>query len=180
MITTVSTAKVPQVPKLLGEGVVDEIIDYTKNDPNNVIPHQSIDFILDTTGQAMQFLSLMVPDTSVIVSISTQPSGNQLQAADFMNRPDRPQLPIWARAFLNSTDAVRKLRAWRWSVQYQYMFLESNAEDLRYLSDWVKGGKLLPVVGSRAKLDDIAGVREACMRVYEGKGGIGKAVISVT
>ncbi|UKZ78462.1 hypothetical protein TrVFT333_006202 [Trichoderma virens FT-333] len=33
VITTVSTTKIPKVPELLGEGVVDQIIDYTKADP---------------------------------------------------------------------------------------------------------------------------------------------------
>lgn len=98
VITTVSTAKIPLVPKLLGEGVVDQsklldceasradtpVIDYTKDDPAAIIPRGSIDFILDTTGEAMKHLSLMVPSTSTIVSISTLPSGTQLQQSPVM------------------------------------------------------------------------------------------------
>ncbi|RMZ92629.1 hypothetical protein DV736_g132, partial [Chaetothyriales sp. CBS 134916] len=93
VITTVSTAKVPKVPELLGEGVVDQVIDYTKESPTTAIPRGSVDFLLDTTGESMQFLSLMVPSTSSIVSISTLPSGTQLQKSPLMQRPDMPQLP---------------------------------------------------------------------------------------
>ncbi|RMZ82878.1 hypothetical protein DV737_g1875, partial [Chaetothyriales sp. CBS 132003] len=96
VITTVSTSKVPKVPELLGEGVVDQIIDYTKESATASIPRASVDFLLDTTGQSMQFLSLMVPSTSSIVSISTLPSGTQLQESPLMQRPDKPPMPWWA------------------------------------------------------------------------------------
>ncbi|KAL1875613.1 hypothetical protein Plec18167_005549 [Paecilomyces lecythidis] len=39
VITTVSTSKVPKVPELLGDGTVDEIIDYKKVDPKAVVEH---------------------------------------------------------------------------------------------------------------------------------------------
>ena len=197
VITTVSTAKVDKVPQILGEGVVDEsqcppspfrripltnppsVIDYTKNDPTKVIAAGSVDFILDTTGQAMQFLSLMVPSTSLIISISTQPSGAQLQESSMMRRPDNPQLPWFARIALNLADAVRKARARRWSVEYSYLFLDSNAADLEALTKYVEEGKLVPVVGSRVDMRNIEKVREACMSTYNGKGGLGKTVIEV-
>lgn len=179
VITTVSTAKVPQVPQLLGAGVVDQIIDYTKQSPTSVIPRGSVDFCLDTTGQAMEFLSLMVPKTSLIISISTSPAAAQLQAADFMDRPDRPRIPWYGRAILNAMDAVRQARAWRWGVGYSYFFLGTNAEDLEALTRHVEDGKLRPVVGTRVPMRDLEKVKEAAGRVYEGKGGIGKAVIVV-
>lgn len=179
VITTVSTSKISKVPQLLGANAVDEIIDYTKSDPNSIIPPRSVDFILDTTGQAMHFLSLMVPNTSLIISISTTPAAAQLEAADFMNRPDNPQLPAWGRIFLNATDSIRKWRAWRWSVEYSYMFLGANSEDLEAISRVVEEKKLVPVVGTRATLKDFESVRKAAQLVYDGKGGIGKAVITV-
>ncbi|KAK5064350.1 hypothetical protein LTR84_000183 [Exophiala bonariae] len=179
VITTVSTAKVAKVPELLGEGVVDQIIDYTKEDVMALIPRGSVDFVLDTTGQAMQFLSLMTPSTSTIISISTLPSGTQLQQAPIMNRPDKPQLPFVMRVALNALDSIKKLRASRWGVHYEYLFLESNGKDLASLTSYVEGGKLVPVVGSRVDIRDIEKVREACGIVYKGKGGIGKTVIDI-
>lgn len=179
VITTVSTKKVPLVHQLLGDGVVDQVIDYTKESPNTVISRSSVDFCLDTTGQAMDFLSLMVPKTSLIISISTTPSGTQLQAADFMNRPDRPRLPWWGRMILNAMDAVRQARAWRWGVQYSYFFLGTNAEDLETLTRYVEEWKVRPVVGSRVPFGNLEKVKEAAEQVYDGKGGIGKTVILV-
>ncbi|KAF2719267.1 putative alcohol dehydrogenase [Polychaeton citri CBS 116435] len=179
VITTVSTAKIPRVPELLGEGIVDQIIDYTKNDPSEVIPPQSIDFMFDTTGDAMKFLSLMTPETSTIISISTTPSGTQLQQADVMQGPSRPQMPWILYIFLNTTDAVRKLRAKRWKVHYEYIFVATNAVDLDTLREIVEAGKLVPVIGSRVNFQKIENVREACRQVYEGRGGLGKTVISI-
>lgn len=144
-----------------------------------VIPPGSVDFILDTTGEAMRFLSLMTPSTSFLASISTMPSGNVLQHSSIMKRPGNPQLPWLARIGLNFADAVRRARARRWGVEYEYFFLEPNAEDLEVLSKHVEGGKLVPVVGARVRMQDIENVREACGLVYKGKGGIGKTIIEV-
>ncbi|KAK4039540.1 alcohol dehydrogenase [Parachaetomium inaequale] len=180
VITTVSTSKIPKIPELLGEGVVDQVIDYTKHDPSDVIPRGSVDFLFDTTGQAMQFLSLMVPRTSSIVSISTTPSATTLQASSVMQRPDNPRIPLFGRIFLDATDALRRLRAWRWGVTYMYWFLESNKEDLETLAGYVEEGNLIPVVGARVDMRDINKVREACELTYRGKGGLGKTVFEIT
>lgn len=127
----------------------------------------------------MQYLSLMVPSSSIIVSISTLPSGTTLQNSNVMQRPENPQLPFLFRILLDIGDAVRKFRARRWSVEYEYIFLNPNAEDLESLSQYVKDNKLRPVVGSRVDFHDIVKVREACLQVYNGKGGLGKTVIEV-
>ncbi len=44
---------------------------------------------------------------------------------------------------------------------------------------WVDEGRLKPVVGQRAKLSDIDGVRSGCQQILEGKGGVGKFVIEI-
>ncbi|KAF2147662.1 GroES-like protein [Myriangium duriaei CBS 260.36] len=180
VITTVSTAKVDKIEQLLGAGVVDSIIDYTKEDPLRVIPRGSVDFMLDTMGQAMVYLSLMVPATSTIVSISTTPSGAQFQNASFLKRPDQPRVPLFARSYLDTIDLVRKVRAWRWGVNYTYMFLEADAKELDALKGYVEDGKIHPVIGSSTDLNNIEKVREVCQQVYEGKGGVGKAVFTVS
>ncbi|OAA58460.1 Alcohol dehydrogenase superfamily, zinc-type [Niveomyces insectorum RCEF 264] len=179
VITTVSTAKIPKVPTLLGEGVVDQIVDYTKEDPAKAIPRGSVDFFFDTTGQAMQFLCLMVPRTGQIVSISTMPSGATVQASEALRRPDHPRMPLLIRLFLDAADAVLRLRAWRWGVAYQYIFLEPNGEDLTTLATYVDDGKLKPIVGARVDFRAIEAVREACMATFQGKGIVGKTVIDV-
>jgi hypothetical protein len=127
----------------------------------------------------MQFLSLVVPHTGSIVSISTTPSAATLQNSSVLQRPGSPQIPLVARLFLDLMDGIRKLRAYRWSVAYSYLFLNPNGKDLDFLRDCVEEGKLVPVVGMRVDFRDIDKVRGACQLTYQGKGGIGKTVFEI-
>ncbi|KAB8077263.1 chaperonin 10-like protein [Aspergillus leporis] len=179
VITTVSTSKIPKVEELLGKGTVDQIIDYRKSDPKDVIPHGSVDFLFDTMAVSMEYLCLMRPKTSRIVSISTLPSGTLLQNSSVMRLPDRPTLPFAYKAVLNVLDATRRLRARRYGVEYSYMFLEPSGNDLDTLRGYIEEGKLKTVVGTTANLRDIEEVRKACQVVYGGQGGLGKVVIRV-
>ncbi|KAL3467175.1 chaperonin 10-like protein [Aspergillus heterothallicus] len=179
VITTVSTAKVARVPELLGEGTVDQIIDYKTTPPTSAIPHGSIDLLFDTTGDAMPYLCLMRPQTGHIVSISTSPSGTQLQNSGVMRLPHRPTIPLIPRMVLNGMDAVRRLRAWRYGVRYEYMFLEPSGGDLEVLGKVLEEGRVRSVVGRVVELRDVEEVRRACRVVYDGAGGLGKVVIRV-
>ncbi|EFE44829.1 zinc alcohol dehydrogenase, putative [Trichophyton verrucosum HKI 0517] len=179
VITTVSTSKIPKVKELLGDDTVDEIIDYTKVNPKDAIPPGTVDFLFDTVANAMEYLSLMRPKTGHIISVSTAPSGDQLQASSLMQLPHRPALPMPIKLALNAMDSIRKFRARRYGVTYSYMFLESSCKDLEELRDLVESGKLRTVVGTTASLRDLQAVREACQIVYSGRGGLGKVVIKV-
>ncbi|KAL2785764.1 chaperonin 10-like protein [Aspergillus keveii] len=141
VITTVSTAKVPKVPELLGEGTVDQIIDYKESDPKDVIEHGSIDFLFDTAGLAMEYLCLMRKGSGCIISISTTPSGSQLQDSGVMRLPHRPRVPLVPKLALNLMDSVRRFRASRYGVSYSYMFLEPSGEDLDKLRGLRRRGK---------------------------------------
>lgn len=145
-----------------------------------VIPKGSIDFMLDTMGQAMQCLSLMKPRTGTIVSISTLPSATQLQEASFFRRPDRPVIPFVPRLVLNTLDYICRARAWRWGVSYTYIFLDTNQKDFIELRKIIDDGKLRSVVGSTTDLRDIDKVKAECTQVYQGKGGIGKTVFVIS
>lgn len=127
----------------------------------------------------MEYLSLMRPDTGYIISVSTLPSGDQLQASSLMQLPHQPALPFPMKLALNLMDCVRKFRARRYGVTYSYMFLQSSSKDLDELRDLVESGKLRTVVGTVASLKDIKAVQEACQVVYSGRGGLGKVVIKV-
>ncbi|EKV16573.1 Alcohol dehydrogenase [Penicillium digitatum PHI26] len=179
VITTVSTSKVDKINDLLGEGTVDEIIDYTKIDPRKVIKSGSVDFLFDTVGSALEYLCLMNQKSGCIVSVATMPSGNQLQEYSLMDLPQQGGVPFALRMGLNAFDWVRKLRAWRYGVEYSYMFLESSGEDLDELRKYVEENKLRTVVGNSVELSDIEAVRSACQTVYSGKGGLGKLVVKV-
>ncbi|EED21397.1 alcohol dehydrogenase, putative [Talaromyces stipitatus ATCC 10500] len=172
VITTVSTGKIPKVPELLGEGVVDQIIDYTKSDPKTEIPAGSVDFMFDTVGIAMSCLSLMRPKTGHLVSISTTPSGDHLAEAANI------QMGFPFRHILNFLDSVRVWRSNRWNVKYEYIFMHPDGKDLEELKEHVENLKLRPIVGNKVHYKDVKAVKEACDVVYKAKGGIGKQVIS--
>jgi NADPH:quinone reductase-like Zn-dependent oxidoreductase len=130
-------------------------------------------------GQAMPYLSLMKAKNSLIVSISTTPSGKTLQNAGIMQGEEKPSVPFLVGSLLDAVDSVRRMRASRWGVTYLYMFLEPNAKDLDTLTGYVEEGKVRPVVGTRVSMMDIEKVKEACNVIYNGKGGLGKTVIEV-
>ncbi|KAL4780417.1 chaperonin 10-like protein [Aspergillus varians] len=55
VITTVLILKVFfKVPELLGEGTVNKIINYSKVNPKSVIKYSLVDFLFDTTSQAIK------------------------------------------------------------------------------------------------------------------------------
>jgi NADPH:quinone reductase-like Zn-dependent oxidoreductase len=152
-----------------------QVIDYKKVNPKTVIEHGTVDFLFDTAGVAMEYLCLMRPKTSWVVSIATTPSGSQLQ--DFLERGT--SVPIYVRLGLNLLDSIRKMRARRYGVNYTYMFLHENGKDLDAMREYVEDGKLKTVVGTTVDMSDIQDVRAACQVVYSNQGGLGKAVIKV-
>jgi NADPH:quinone reductase-like Zn-dependent oxidoreductase len=134
--------------------------------------------MFDTVGLAMDYLSLLRPKTGMIISIATTPSGEQVQTSGMMHIPSKPVVPSYIRILLNMVDKMRKYRASRWNVTYSYLFLDANGKDLDTLRELIEKGSVKPIVGTTANFKDIDEVRKACELVYNGKGGVGKAVIT--
>lgn len=171
VITTVSTPKVSKVQELLGPEVVDQVIDYSRQEPSKIIPTGTVDFFFDTMGQPTEYLHLM-RQGGVIVGIAGVPFGSDMKE----RIPGMPTPLVWV---LNTIGAVIKLRAWRYGVQYLRLFMRPSAKGLDQLREWFDAGKLRPVVGRVAKLDDLDKVRAGCQEVLDGKGSIGKFVIEI-
>lgn len=121
----------------------------------------------------------MRPGSGCIISISTAPSGTQLQNSAVMRLPHHPTVPLVPRLALDMMDSIRKLRARRYGVSYSYMFLEPSGEDLDTLRGYVEEGRLKTVVGTTVDMQDIAEVRKACQVVYSNQGGLGKVITVV-
>lgn len=158
------------------------VIDYKKSDPKAVIPPGSVDFIFDTTGSAMEYLTLMRPK-GTIITVSILTSGDVLQNSSVMRRSpdkqDKATVPFPIRIGLNVMDRIRVARASRYGVKYSSIFLEPNATDLDSIRQWVEAGKLKTIVGKKANFKDIKAVRDACKVVFDGRGSVGKCVIVV-
>jgi len=174
VITTVSTGKVARVAELLGEGTVDVVVDYVRQDVLQEVERASVDFFFDTKRQAMTYVSLVKPGAGFVGSISTFPSGEQIREM----YPDTP----WAlRRVLDFVDWIYRWRIRRWGVGYAFFLLQpkDSADRLARLAKWMEEGKLSPVVGRMVKLNDLQGVIQGCEEVLSGKGGVGKFVIEV-
>ncbi|KAK9367207.1 chaperonin 10-like protein [Lipomyces kononenkoae] len=171
VITTVSTAKVGLVAKYLGEGVVDEIIDYKTSDPRKTIPKGSLDMVYDTVAEALSFLPL-VKRGGWIVSIICLPSGPNLRGLF-------PNIPGWFGKFLDIAFNIAQYRAKLYGVNYDSIVLVPKKEELFDLKRWCEEGKLRPVVGKVVSFSDFEEVKKACTEIYDAKGVTGKTVIKI-
>ncbi|KAK9324813.1 chaperonin 10-like protein [Lipomyces orientalis] len=171
VITTVSTSKVSEVPALLGEGVVDDVIDYKTTNPGQVIPKGSLDVVYDTVAEAFNYLHLMKPG-GWIVSIICLPSGQNLKGLF-------PNIPAWFCSFLDMSFKISKYRASRYNVNYDSVVLVPRKEQLLDLKQWAEEGKLKPIVGKVVPFSDFEGVKKAFTEIYEARGVTGKTVIKI-
>lgn len=171
VVTTLSPGKIAKLDGLVGEKVVDKVVDYTKGDVVKSVGEREVNFMFDTVGCSVSALSTM-KKRGVIVSIGTMPSGKDMKA-------DRPEMVGWMVWVLNVVDWCYKAWTGRRGVRYSYLVGKGSAEVLERMGEWVEEGKLRPVVGRRARLGDIEEVREGCQQIFEGKGGVGKFVIEV-
>lgn len=182
VITTLSTKKIARVEELLGEGI--EVVDYTKEDVTKVIGKGTVDFLFDTTSASLSLGSL-VKKGGVIVSISMVPGGTATierlirHTKGVSDGGDEVKLSWWMANIMDFLDwSLRKWASWN-GRSYSYLMMEPSRENLEELGGWIEEGKLRPIVGFEAKLEDVEGLRKGCQEVFAGKGGVGKFVITM-
>ncbi|KAK9777407.1 putative Alcohol dehydrogenase [Seiridium cardinale] len=174
IVTTVSTAKIPQVEEYF-PGLVDQVVDYqTTPKLTEAVPAGSIDFAYNTQfGSLVPLVPLMNRDTGVIVSI----------ASVFPSRLFKlvmgPSFPIWAGWLADLVGLY-----YRWLLRgtnIEMDFVSGNAEDrdrVEKVSEIIALQKVRSVMRV-VKLEDIDALRAACNQVYNGKGGLGKLVVKI-
>ncbi|KZO97829.1 GroES-like protein [Calocera viscosa TUFC12733] len=150
-ITTASTSKVDMLKKHIQD--VDEVIDYKKVDPANVIPARSCDFVLEQFGKPSQYVRYMRRAESggkgerpSIISIGAPPNGKDAEKGWETN----VGLPM--RFVLNTMDLQTKLFIPS-CVHYESFATLPSADDLKILADLADQGKLKPVVDKVFTLD---------------------------
>lgn len=173
VIATVSTKKIPVVDKYLGDGCVDQIIDYTTQDIHKECPAGSVDFLYNTQWVMTSLIPLVKPKTGVIVSIAIYPTSATVKTI----LPSVPFFMAWILSLINIWYSW-KLRGT--GIHYTFISGTPLVSDLDTVAKWVEEGKLKAVVGKVAELEDINAVREGCQEVVTGKGGLGKFVIKIT
>lgn len=171
VITTLSTAKVPRLARLIGEGLVDQIVDYTKEDVISEVGRQSVDVLLDRIFLSMTYLPLMKPGAGVELAFMGK-SGDTLAK-------DWPELPWYLKTLVNGVDSVFKWRARRWGVKYDHARTYFTNETVEAIDRWATEGKLKPIIGGIAEMDDLETLKKFFDIVGSGKGAVGKYVIKI-
>lgn len=177
-ITSASTAKIPQLEAYLGTGVVDKIVDYTKVDVVKDVGKGQVDFVFDTTGLAAEYIP-MIKKGGLCLSVARLPPGSALKNED----PDAPRqgrIACIGQNIMDGMDAAFRMWAQKMhGVTYVYQKTDPTSQDLHSVRELVSEGRLKAVVGRTVAFDNVEEVRDACMAVYKGKGGVGKVVIKI-
>jgi len=174
VITTVSPAKLPLITDFLGQGVVDQVVDYTRG-PAHVIREigkGTVDVMLDTAFMAMPYLPVLKGGMKGFLLTITGKEGRTL-------REDWPEIGGWLVCAVDLLDRWYRWRAGRWGVRYKNVFVKADGVDLDVLAGWVIEGKVRPVIGRVVKWEDLEGVKALCQFMYDRKGGVGKYVIDL-
>jgi len=159
------------VPKLIGEGVVDQIIDYKTQNAVKEISRQSVDFLLDTAFVSMYFLPAMKPKTGLILTLLGK-SGKNL-------KHDWPEVRWWVLYLADAHSALWKWRAARWGVTYDPVAIAPAEKDLEMMAEWYREKKTKPIITETWKIADLEEVRRVCGLVQSGKGGTGNYVLKI-
>ena len=167
VITTVSTKKVALVEKLLGEGLVDLVVDYTKQDVVQEIGKENVDFMFDTANMALSYISVLKPAGAGVIYTITGKSGTTM-------KKDWPELIALVRLLMDLVVWYYVWRARRWGVRYEEVYVQFTEEVAEKISDLIREGKLKAIVGRTAKMAELETVKEMFGLVVAGKGGIGK------
>ena len=175
VITTLSPAKIATFDEVIGKGVADLVIDYTKGNQSVIqqIGKGKVDFLFDTMGQSIALVSTVNPKTGLILTISMLPTGSQMQEIS-------PNLSWYMKYFLDvGAFAIKSYLTTWWGMRYSYKNLYPNGKDLEIIKGMVERGEVNPVVGEVVQLEDIEGLRKGCKQILDGKGGVGKFVVQV-
>jgi len=170
VVTTVSTAKIPKLAEVVGDDVVDQIVDYTKEDVVKAVGVGKIDFLYETMHMGMPYLATVKPKTGVYNALITVPPGEKMKA-------EFPDSPWIVQKLGDLADAYYKWRAG--SVTYWHVNIVQKPGILDDVARWVMEGKVRPVIGEVAKLDDLQKLRAFGEQLVGRKGYIGKFVIEM-
>ena len=172
IITTVSTAKVPLVERLL-PGVVDKVIDYKKQDVAQEVG--KVDFVFNTQWELTKSFSL-AKSGGVVLSIASVPGEETV----------RSMLGTQKVRFQSLLFLVSRLAFWwyNWKLRgtnIKHDFVSGNMGDREALErsgEWVAAGKVKAIT-TVVDFPDLDAIRAECQKVADGKGGVGKLVIRV-
>ncbi|ROV91492.1 hypothetical protein VMCG_09442 [Cytospora schulzeri] len=173
VVTTVSTAKIPLLERLL-PGVVDKVVDYQTQDMVKEIGKGRIDFLYNSRPDVTSYFSLMEPTNGVIAAIVAVPPSKTIKEA-----MGPGIVPFWVGWLL---DLAQLWYKWRLrGTNVKMIFKSGNPgvrEDLERAGEIIATGKVKAVMNV-VPLDDLETVKRRCEEVLTLKGGVGKLVIKL-
>ncbi|KAI9013112.1 chaperonin 10-like protein [Gaertneriomyces semiglobifer] len=161
--TTASPAKL-EIVKKLG---ADVTVNYKEHDVTTEL--MDYDMVFDTTGEALKLLTIL-KEGGKLYSIATLPDGdeaaNKMEGVGFLTRK-----------LLDVLNLRLKWAAGRKGVEYKYVFMSPNGEQLAEIARLADAGTL------QVNIDNVypfteAGVRDAFTRQKEGH-ATGKVIVQV-
>ncbi|KAK0652639.1 chaperonin 10-like protein [Cercophora newfieldiana] len=173
VIATVSTGKMGLVEGYL-PGVVDELVDYQKEDVVQRVGKGKVDLVLNSQWDLVGKFPLVKPESGAVVSIASLPGPDTVRKMLGDTKIPFRSLLIWILTLVHMWYSW-KLRG----TKIQQDFVSGNPgnrEDLEGSGEWISSGKIKAVM-TVANIDDIDAVRQGCEKVATGKGGLGKMVI---
>ncbi|KAI5467554.1 hypothetical protein BGZ63DRAFT_419252 [Mariannaea sp. PMI_226] len=173
IISTVSTPKMPLVEQYL-PGMVDQLIDYTKEDVRKAVGKGTVDLSFNTQWTTFDdSLALLKPDSGVLMSIASIPSKKTTREV-FGDR-----MPVWLGWLVSLVALYYSWKLRGTAIKYEFVSGSPNIRaDLEAAGEAIAREKVKAVM-TVVDLENVEEVRKGCEKVKTGKGGLGKLVIRV-
>lgn len=163
--TTASPGEKTDLCKSLG---ADVVVNYRDEKFWEVL--KDYDFAFDTTGESAKMAQILKPNLQLkVVTISDTPT---VEALEKVGMP--PNFVV--KTFLGmKRNKVAEAAAKAAGVDWQYMFLQPNGEDMTSIMEWASSGKLKAIIDNVWPLDEAVA---AAKRNFSGRAK-GKCVVEV-
>ncbi|KAK9463771.1 chaperonin 10-like protein [Lipomyces oligophaga] len=171
VIITASSKKVPLVAEYLGEGVVDQVIDYKTEDPTKVIAPKSIDLVLATQDFGFQYLHLMKPGGEIVSLVA-------IPDVPLFLRPDSP-FPSYFGPVVRLYSKIVEYRASRYQTTFHGAMSYSTKEKQDRLAKYAAEGKIHAVIAKVCNFSDQDAVLDMFTLVNAETGYTGKMVARI-
>lgn len=174
IISTASTPKMKLVEQLM-PGMVDQLVDYTKENVADVVTRGSVDVMINTQWNTLTpGIPLLNPQTGVLVSLTGAPESSLLKA--LLGEKAVPFWLAWA------TDLAQYWYAFQLrGTNIRYKMISGNPEireDMDMIGEAIALGKIKAVYRA-VDLSNLDEMRAECTKVSTGRGGVGKLVVRV-
>ncbi|KAF7548470.1 hypothetical protein G7Z17_g7037 [Cylindrodendrum hubeiense] len=173
IISSVSTPKMALVEQYL-PGMIDQLVDYQKEDVRKVVGKGTVDFALSTQwGTFDESVALLKPETGTLMSIASIPTKETLRGL-FGDR-----MPSWLGWLVTISQLWYRWKLRGTAIKYEFVSGSPNIrEDMEAAGEIVALKKVKAVI-TVVDLEDVDEVRKECEKVKSGKGGLGKLVIRI-